>query len=213
MINNCYSNFEFSLLEANYLTEFHSVLKLLTFSYEKMISEKQDICLKTSGEDPIRNLLINKYLKKYKNNFNLSTLIFKSGGEEISSTGYKTVGRLDINIENAKNLFSEESYYTIECKRLDGSTSLNKAYVQEGINRFISGKYSKTMPLAGMIGFVQKPQSFSLLISNITRHIKEPSTFLPYKIDPNFEQSYQSTHIRENSLPNIKIYHLFFDFA
>jgi hypothetical protein len=218
MKESCFINFDQDIAENHYLDEFTQVLKLCIYSYDKLMIDTQEIDLKTSQEDPIRNLLVDKYLRRYKDHFSLACLIFKKGGE-ISNPqeGYITTGRVDINIENALNLCDEECCYTIECKRLDGYSSKNVAYVQEGLLRFINEKYSKEMPISGMIAFVQEFQkkgninnivsNLKILIDNCSIH----EEFHQHIISYNFKHSYKSAHRRSENL--IDVFHIFYDFT
>ena len=65
----------------------------------------------------------------------------------------------------------EKAYFIIECKRLDGNKTLNDKYKNEGINRFITKKYSSYYGANGMIGFVVKK-------IDIDENIKKIGSFL-----------------------------------
>ena len=203
-----------------YLGEFDSVLQLFVFSCEEMIlKEKFDL---TEYETSLRNILMKKYLIKYKSNFQIYHLNFCAENAEISKD-YKTDGFVDIHISNPMKIIGEEDlFYAFECKRLDGYSSKNKEYVNNGLSRFIDGKYSKKMPLAGMIGFVQgfkKNSNMNSLVVDIKdilnkqKTIKTTKNLTLYKIDNEFKHSYFSQHKRKKPLPKIDLYHLFFDFT
>ena len=74
-------------------------------------------------------------------------------GTRSSPRSTKPEGRIDIKI-----IYSlvEEEYFGIECKRVSGSKSdgLSKNYVEKGVLRFVSGKYSPGHGWAAMVGFV-----------------------------------------------------------
>ena len=208
--------------ETYYFGEFYKVLQLLVFSCEKMILEKK-IKLNSSQEDNLRNLFVIEYLRKNKDKFGIMDLYFNCGGESVDKdNNYKTLGRVDINISVPNTLCSEDKIFIFECKRLDGYSSKNKEYVNNGLFRFIEGKYSKKMPLAGMIGFVQgfkKNSNMNSLVVGINdilnkhKTIKTTKNLTLYKIDKKFKYSYSSQHKRNKSLPKIDLYHLFFDFT
>jgi len=202
-----------------FVSEFHKVLQLLIFSCEKMIlKEKFDL---TEWENFLRNILVEKYLRKYKTNFQIDHLNFYSEVEEISEN-YQTGGFIDIHISNPMKITGKEDlFYAFECKRLDGYSVKNKEYINNGLYRFIDGKYSKNMSLAGMIGFVQsfqkKGNMNSLIVDiknilNSHKIIKTTKNLMPYNINKKFKYSYFSQHRRKNKLSKIDLYHLFFNF-
>jgi hypothetical protein len=50
-------------------------------------------------------------------------------------------------------------FFTVECKRLRVTTKshfthLANKYVEEGIQRFVDGRYSAGLPCGGMVGYV-----------------------------------------------------------
>jgi len=62
------------------------------------------------------------------------------------------LGLIDIQIGYA---FDEVLYIAIECKRISSAdNTLARKYVREGINRFVTGKYSGGHALGGMVGYV-----------------------------------------------------------
>ena len=63
-------------------------------------------------------------------------------------------GRIDLKIKDINDFEDFDSYYIIECKRLDGKSTLNKYYINHGINRFTSGYYSSSYGINGMLAFV-----------------------------------------------------------
>ena len=52
------------------------------------------------------------------------------------------IGRVDIRILLKSDFEKDDAYYITECKRIDGSSDLNKKYVKEGVARFVTEKYS-----------------------------------------------------------------------
>lgn len=206
--------------EAYYFNEFYKVLELFIFSCEKMIL-KENFNL-TEWENFLRSILVKKYLRKYKSNFQIDHLNFYSEVEEISAN-HGTLGFIDIHISNPMKIIGKEDlFYAFECKRLDGGLTKNKEYINNGLSRFIDGKYSKKMSLAGMIGFVQgfkKSGNVNSLVVDIkdvlNKHkiIKTTKNLTKYTIDKKFKYSYFSQHKRKKPLSKIDLYHLFFDFT
>lgn len=69
-------------------------------------------------------------------------------------------GRLDIKVSSLACLLREnpKDYYTIECKRIDGTKSLNIKYIKEGVARFVVPpiKYPSYHNKNIMFGYVVK---------------------------------------------------------
>ena len=82
---------------------------------------------------------------------------------------------------------------------------------------FVSGKYAEKMPIAGMIGFVEKGM-ITTVCSDLKKRIEVKTTnikgnFVSEKIQDDFGHSYKSEHIRKKRLGNIAICHLIFDYT
>lgn len=108
----------------------------------------------------------------------------------------------------------DEGYFGAECKRLraDQLKLLNE-YIENGVKRFVSGKYSSKSTVAAMIGYVQEGE-ISEIVDKLKILIK----------DTNLEENlvrlilerspqYKSVHIRSLDLQAITLHHLFFDFV
>ncbi|GFI04042.1 hypothetical protein IMSAGC005_02886 [Lachnospiraceae bacterium] len=63
---------------------------------------------------------------------------------------------MDIRILLKSDFEKEDAYYVIECKRIDGTSDLNKKYVKEGVASFVTQKYSSYYGRNIMLGFVVK---------------------------------------------------------
>jgi len=98
-------------------------------------------------------------------------------------------------------------HFILECKRLK---SADKAYVDEGLERFINLKYAKGDEYAGMIGFVISGdnKSISSDLQNKIRPLNHTLSISKSSLEPFFN----STHQRSDT-SQIELYHLFFDFA
>ena len=114
-------------------------------------------------EERIRNRLYEKYLNNeefIKNNgIKLNGLQFTIEAPENFDEQTDTyIGRVDIKVTNVDIFRTNNVYYTIECKRIDGYADLNKKYVSKGIARFVCPplKYSSYFGRNLMFGFVVK---------------------------------------------------------
>jgi hypothetical protein len=88
-----------------------------------------------------------------KNRRNLKNFrIEEEVGARSSLDAPRTEGRIDIKIIYS---FDEREYFGMECKRVSGkSRKLAKKYVDQGVMRFVTGKYSHGHEWGAMLGFV-----------------------------------------------------------
>lgn len=128
---------------------------------------------------------------------------------------YVNKGYLDIKI----NIATDRRYFAFECKKLDAKTgisSLQQKYIDEGLARYIAGKYAKEVDFGGMLGFVVAG-NVANIINDMKKKVKiycfvHTHAHLLNILCNNCSTSFQSKHERENNLGNIHIYHLFLNF-
>jgi hypothetical protein len=103
-------------------------------------------------------------------------------------------------------------FFTVECKRLravseTGLRHLADKYVDEGIQRFVDGRYSQGLPCGGMVGYVMDNQtalafaSIRSEIANKRRPLNIPfddDIHIPSVVLPNYEWSADTVHNRED---------------
>lgn len=208
--------------EKNYLNDFNLILKLSIYAHSLMLNELSN--KDKIEEEILRNKLL-KYLKPNQGKYGLARYVFDAESAEIDENSDITVGYHDIKITipiACDFSLEEQRHYTIECKRLDGYSDKNRSYIEEGIFRFIKGKYSSKMNIAGMIGFVEpsKKQFKTDKITSIIKDINEKLEKNFNRIDEmleksviieDFSNSYKSLHKRDKNLGTIDITHLIFD--
>jgi hypothetical protein len=204
--------------EAIKRSDFHAVSELLIDCYSQIINN--EIFKPNEFENHLRNVLIG-YLRKNKEKHGISYLGFEIEVGEIGSD-YGTIGFLDIKVSNIGLLDSmkcdESIYYAIECKRLDNSKKKISDYINEGILRYVIMKYSRNMPIAFMIGFIESGQVINI-INNINNDLSshkiiETIQYLKqFQFYDDFEYSYQSIHNRIKNQGQIELVHLMFDYS
>ncbi|MDR3047250.1 MAG: hypothetical protein LBU51_06510 [Bacteroidales bacterium] len=210
------SVFEYSIVFYN--KDFEDILAGIIAGYYCIIAAKTPI--PPNDENTIRDVLLSNYLKKTKfkeTHPPLSNYLFD---KEISEND----GRVDIRIMPIKsNYIDDESYYNIECKRLDaknqlGKTGLNGEYISNGIARFTSKKYTSYKNTAGLIGFVVEKMDIQKNIEKINKllatgfsELNTTTKLTQKQIVSVFEYSYFSIH-KVNDSSNI-IYHLMLNFS
>ena len=206
-----------------YKFQFNKILAACVKAHSKLIESENN--LEGLEEEVLRNKLI-KYIRSNQGTYGVAKYVFDAESAEIDNTTDKTVGYHDIKITIpcSSNFSTEEQKkFIIECKRIDGYASKNKAYIEEGINRFISEKYVCNLDVCGMIGFVEKSNKIykndkiSEIVNDIndklinTYNRNEMEKLQLNLIIDEFNSSYNSTHTREKCNLPIYITHLFLD--
>ncbi|MGI0493490.1 hypothetical protein ACN4EG_17040 [Alkalinema pantanalense CENA528] len=134
-------------------------------------------------------------------------------GTRSSPTSDKPEGRIDIKIIYS---FNEAEYFGIECKRVSSrDNSLAKKYVDEGIMRFVTGKYSPGHDWAAMVGFVIDGNSsdcINLIRNYLTQKCQETCMEKDWALDTNFgttQDIYRTSHRQQGRSFLFKLLHLF----
>ena len=142
---------------------YEDMINFIFVSLEKMrenlLAENKNI---KNDEEKIRTHLLEHYLKneqfkeKYFDDLYLLFNAEVAEGYDITSEEY--IGRVDIKVYSINTIINPKDYYIIECKRIDGSSTLNRKFITEGICRFILNKpkYSSYNKKNIMLGFVVK---------------------------------------------------------
>ena len=109
-----------------------------------------------NDENRIRSIMLEEYMNKQKNTHGMSGYKFEPEVPENYAGRGQHIGKVDIRILLKSDFEKDDAYYIIECKRIDGSSDLNKKYVKEGVARFVTEKYSSYYGRNIMLGFVVK---------------------------------------------------------
>jgi hypothetical protein len=91
------------------------------------------------------------------------------------------LGRNDLRFY-PPNHYGQTVFFTVECKRLrvlsqTGLRNLADKYAEEGVQRFVDGKYSAGLPCGGMVGYVMDNKT-SRALASIQSEIANRSTAL-----------------------------------
>ncbi len=131
------------------------VLKNIVTSYQKLRRKGK---WKTLTSEPDFSDLLVEQLKQDR----LFVDIFIVN-QETQEGLYTQRGYLDIKIDIA----GSGRYFAFECKRLDdktGKSSLQQKYIDDGLDRFIIGKYAEEEDFGGMVGFVVSGKIESIVL-------------------------------------------------
>ncbi len=142
---------------------YEDMINFIFISLEKMrenlLTENKNI---KNDEEKIRTHLLEHYLKneQFKEKYfdDLYLLFDAEVAEGYDLTSEEYIGRVDIKVYSINTIINPKDYYIIECKRIDGSSTLNRKFITEGICRFILNKpkYSSYNKKNIMLGFVVK---------------------------------------------------------
>jgi hypothetical protein len=99
------------------------------------------------------------------------------GGEfellDPTTTESEIEGRIDITLKFLHQFGDEEAYLAVECKRVAaGDTALNRKYVTQGVDRFVTGQYAQGHQWGMMLGYVLE-LPVSPIVDEINRRLKD----------------------------------------
>lgn len=142
-------------------------------------------------ENTIRNILLEEYLDDDSRRTDLDMgdyRFFPEIQEHYNGLG-NYIGRADIRVMLKSDFEKRNAYYLVECKRLDGSHNLNKEYIEEGVARFVSRKYSAYYGKGLMLGFVVRQM-------NISKNVQKIENLQNMKAEPNMHGKFVALDIR-----------------
>lgn len=208
-----------------HLSKFMKILSLCVSAHKEMMISSH--ITNDLDEETLSNKLC-KAMEDKKGKYGLGLYVFSRESAETDDNTDKTIGYSDIRatIPNPSKYSCGSVYFIMECKLLDSYSDKNKKYINDGINRFIIGKYSPNMNIGGMIGFIKpcnKKRTFPngkihYIINDINKKL-----FNEFKRPKNEEihnsnsiqcpELFVSHHKRDKNLGNISLYHLMLDVA
>ena len=115
-----------------------------------------------------------------------------------------------------RHKWNPNSYFGAECKLLEENNSeLYKLYVDEGVNRYLSGKYGEKCSVGSMIGYIIIGNTAEI-INKVKIKVDELSNISNMKKSDSingFTEHYKSVHERSVGDTPFHIHHLFFPFT
>lgn len=146
-----------NILKALYRANFEKITAYILDICELIVEDYEKKKFKLpNDENKIRSIMLEEYMNKQKDAHGMSGYKFELEVPENYVGGGQHIGRVDIRILLKSDFEKDDAYYIIECKRIDGTTDLNKKYVKEGVSRFVTQKYSSYYGRNIMLGFVVK---------------------------------------------------------
>ena len=111
--------------------------------------------------------------------------------------------------------FEHDPHAVIECKRVaGGDRALCRLYVTEGIDRFVTGKYSGGHAIAFMCGYLQS-NDVELAVVGINRYLSLKDRGAEHIMSSRIlheKWARTSHHSRSRDLGDIDVHHAFFEF-
>ena len=114
-----------------------------------------------------------------------------------------------------RDRFFPEQYFGVECKLLDqGCKEHYRAYVSDGINRFLDGRYSSKCNVGSMVAYIRSGGATECIcdISNYFSELPDGPVLTEYKLNNDFDFIFESNHMRTYGVSPFCLYHLFFPF-
>ena len=145
------------ILEALYRANFDKITTYIFDICTLIVEDYEKRQLKLpNDENKIRSIMLEEYMNKQKEAHGMSGYKFELEVPENYAGSGQHIGRVDIRVLLKSDFEKDDAYYIIECKRIDGSSDLNKKYVKEGVARFVTEKYSSYYGRNIMLGFIVK---------------------------------------------------------
>lgn len=214
--------FQNQLLNKDFQKNFYNIIITTLITSCRLMTE--ECCFNKiniqNHEEKIRTYLLENYLENEKirciigiSDVPIRFLPEVPENYDVNNNTY--IGRTDIRVFSSNWLSNPKDYYIVECKRLDGTKSLNKKYVDEGIGRFVgdSPKYSSYNNQNIMLGFVVKEIDCLAVISAISDiHIKKIGGLIDKNITiiENSKDYYLCESVYTNQL---YLSHIFYDIS
>jgi len=209
--------------ESNNVVFEQGLFNLIILHISKCCETMRNDCQKESNplpnyEDKISNRLVARYL-----NVGIKGIKFiRESPEGFDAETDTFKGRTDIRVVSSNWLNGNDNdYYTVETKRLDGSSKLSKKYVCEGISRFLvpfPPKYPSYNGKNVMLGYIV--QAINIVentskIDDLQRKLLIDVTISEMESvynDGKCFSRYKCLYKAENNL-NVELIHLFYDFS
>lgn len=113
-----------------------------------------------------------------------------------------------------RNSWTKETYFGFECKMLaQGNNTLCDKYIDNGLNRYLDGRYCSKGSASSMVGYV-KCGDLSIIVHEIKTRVDQVKIIDNMsKSDSigSFDQHYTSSHYRLDG-SKLGMHHLFFHF-
>ena len=188
-----------------------TLLSRICEAYENLYASGRVVC--TMSEPEITEELVFELLDVWfdKGPRSLKPIPEKSHGMRKDGKKGKTP-----TIDFCFRTWDSNSYFGVECKLLkENNSELYKLYVDEGVNRYLSGRYSEKCSAGSMVGYIIIGNTAEIINKVKIRVDKLPNISTMKKSEPIncFNEHYKSVHERDAGNTPFHIHHLFFSFT
>lgn len=178
-----------------------------------------------NDENLIRNILFEEFLDNdtCRSNLGMDGAQLRFAIENSENYCYQNKeynGRTDIRILTDHWFLKRDAYYIVECKRIDKTVRLNRAYIKDGIARFISKKplypsyYNKSIMYGMVVKNIDIVENIIDINEKHKKYLSEYTTlcFTKKKLSSdNLYATYETQYSVNDK--SITIEHIFFDFS
>lgn len=194
----------FGYSEAYYKSQLKGLLHDIGVVYDRIIQRGDTL---PNNENAIRNEF-GKYFSEQS--YKAITTTAKDYYYDYEVSLQKTSGRVDMRFLSP-NCFAEQDYFfVIECKRIDGRRKLSKEYVENGIQRFTTGKYPSRLGCNAMLGFVVCNIDINKTLGYVNEYLDSAEHLREVGIATTRVSRFESNH---TSPQPIVLYHLWMNFS
>ncbi len=188
-----------------------TLLSRICEAYENLYASGRVVC--TMSEPEITEELVFELLDVWfdKGPRSLKPIHEKSHGKRKNGKKGKTP-----TIDFCFRTWDSNSYFGAECKLLEENNSKRyNLYVDEGVNRYLSGKYGEKCSAGSMIGYIIIGNTAGI-INNVKIRVDKLSNISNMKKSDSingFTEHYKSVHERGVGNTPFHVHHLFFSFT
>lgn len=186
-----------------------SLLELMCDAYFDLRGEKKDFS--TMGENEITEEWVIHVMQRWRRSLVPLSIIPIHEKQDRSSAGRR--GRPPTIDFCFRARWDKESYFGAECKLIEADNKgLCDEYVEQGMKRYISGKYGPRHPEGAMIGYVRRTNCNAVvdeICARVSAFESDVDLEKSQELHP-FDEYYLSTHQKPRSTTIFRIHHLLF---
>lgn len=188
------------------------LLELMRDAYFDLQNEKKDFI--AMGENEITEEWVVQVMQRWRKSMVPSSIIPIHEKQDRSSAGRR--GRPPTIDFCFRDQWDKKSYFGAECKLVEANNKgLCDEYVDEGMKRYIIGKYNPKHQEGAMIGYVRQTSCSAVVDEICVRvsvfesgvELEKSQELLP------FDEYYLSTHQKLKSATTFRIHHLLFSLS
>jgi hypothetical protein len=187
------------------------LLEVVCHAYSNLC--ENHLIITEMSEDEITEEIFKELVYVYHESSVPRTLI--PVNQKIDTTLAKNRGRPPTIDFCFRDRWVKEVFFGFECKLLaEGNGRLYQEYIDNGLCRYLQGKYCSIGSAGSMIGYI-KSGNIAIVIHDVKCRVDQKKAVNAMAAAPSigsFKEHYVSMHIRDG-LSQFRVHHLFFNFA